>query len=216
MDNSDFRIKDGACPGADHRTLPIADRNGISYCFNCIILGFQTPAYNLACRILSDRHLAEDAVQESLVSAYHSFAQFRGDNLRAWLLRIVANRCRDFLRSRRSRPSQPLDPVASDPEDGSATLSAPELPSALEAPEEYVERRELGRTIEAGLARLPEERRLSLLLVDVQGYSYEESASILGCSVGTIKSRISRGRRELRDYLRVTGELLPARFRQEN
>ena len=86
----------------------------------------------------------------------------------------------------------------------------------MESPEEFAERQELGRIIQAGLASLSEERRLALLLVDVQGFSYEEAANILNCSMGTVKSRISRGRREMRDFLRATGELLPSRFRQED
>jgi DNA-directed RNA polymerase specialized sigma24 family protein len=67
--------------------------------------------------LLNDWALAEDAVQESFVSGYRAFPQFRGDNLRAWIMRIVANTCRDMLRSRRARPSVPLDPTSADPED---------------------------------------------------------------------------------------------------
>ena len=163
--------------------------------------------------MLDDWSLAEDAVQESFVSGYRSFHQFRGDNLRAWLMRIVANTCRDMLRSRRARPALPLNPLTSDPDD--PTLTAANLPSGEETPEEHAERSELRRAIESGLLTLPEERRLAILLVDVQGFSYEEAAFTLNCSLGTVKSRISRGRRELRDYLRAAGELLPSRFRQE-
>ena len=196
-----------------HVTLPVHNRDNVAFCFNCIIESFQSPAYNLARRMLNDWSLGEDAVQESFVSGYRSFHQFRGDNLRAWVMRIVANTCRDMLRSRRSRPAIPLDPLSSDTDD--PTLSAANLPSGQETPEEHAERAELRRTIEAGLAALSGERRLAILLVDVQGFSYEEAAVTLNCSLGTVKSRISRGRRELRDYLRATGELLPSQFRQE-
>ena len=215
MANTEFMLKDSAESCSDHPTLPVKNRTGIFYCFNCVIVGNQTPAYNLACRMLNDRFLAEDAVQESFTSAYHSFGQFHGDNLRAWFMRIVANNCRDMLRASRSRPSVPLDPVATDPESGDSAISAASVPSSLESPEDFSERAELRRTIEAGLSSLPEERRLALILVDMQGFSYEETASILNCSLGTVKSRISRGRRALRDFLRSTGELLPSRFRQE-
>ncbi len=195
--------------------MRVSDRGGRSHCFNCIIVEHQNQAYNVACRILNDRFLAEDAVQESLTSAYRSFGQFRGDNLRAWLMRIVANTCRDMLRSQRARPALHLDPLAADPDSEDSSTSAEDLPTTLESPEDFAERRELGRLIESGLAALPEERRSSLLIVDVQGFSYEEAASILNCSLGTLKSRISRGRRELREFLRAGGELLPSRFRQE-
>lgn len=215
MARPEFKLEDPVGPCEDHPTLPLADRNGKSYCFNCIIASHQSQAYNIACRILNDRFLAEDALQESLTSAYRSFSQFRGDNLRAWLMRIVSNSCRDMLRAQRARPTVPLDPVGPDPDSDDATPLVSNFPTTVESPEDFAERRELGLVIEAGLASLSEERRLSLLLVDVQGFSYEEAASILNCSTGTLKSRISRGRRDLREYLRGAGELLPSRFRQE-
>ena len=215
MTGADFRLTGSDRNCVDHSTLPVLDRNGISYCFNCIILALQSQAYNLACRMLGDRHLAEDAVQEALTSAYRSFNQFRGENFRAWLMRIVANTCRDMLRASRSRPAVALDPVGTEPGSEEGSLSASDLPTDLESPEDAALRAELRRSIEAGLDSLPEERRLALVLVDVQGFSYEEAATVLNCSLGTVKSRISRGRRDLRDYLRNAGELLPSRFRQE-
>ena len=198
-----------------HRPLPVQDRSGHSQCYNCIIETFQTQAYNLARRMLSDWSLAEDAVQESLVSGYRAFHQFRGDNLKAWMMRIVANTCRDMLRSRKARPTVPLDPLPADDMEPSSVPSAVNLPSREESPEDYAERRELNRAIQAGLDSLPQDQRMSLLLVDVQGMSYEEAAVVMGCSLGTVKSRISRGRRGLRDILRGAGELLPSRFRQD-
>lgn len=209
-----FRPGNPNCAG--HAALPVQDRSSTAYCFNCIIEQFQSPAYNLARRMLNDWALAEDAVQDSFVSAYRAFPQFRGDNLSAWLMRIVANTCRDTLRSRRARPSVPLDPLPDLGDNpGPTVLSAADLPSTAETPEQHAERSELRRAIAAGLAALPAERRLAILLVDVQGFSYEDAAAALNCSLGTVKSRLSRGRSELRDYLRAAGELLPARFRQD-
>ena len=198
-----------------HQPLPVQDRAGNTHCFNCIIETFQTQAYNLARRMLDDWALAEDAVQESFVSGHRAFAQFRGDNLKAWMMRIVANTCRDMLRSRRARPTVPLDPVSSDPDDPGFVPSAVDLPSDLESPEDHAERQELNRVIQAGIAALPEEQRLAVVLVDVQGSDYEEAAAAMNCSLGTVKSRLSRGRGRLRDFLRSTGELLPDPFRQE-
>ena len=137
-------------------------------------------------------------------------------SLRAWILRIVANQCRDMLRAQRARPTVPLNPRPESWELDEGSAGAPDPPSGLPSPEEETERGELRRAIQAGLAMLPEERRLAALLVDVQGLSYEEAAQAMGCSLGTVKSRLSRARRELRDYLRSAGELLPARFRQED
>jgi RNA polymerase sigma-70 factor (ECF subfamily) len=199
-----------------HSPLLVQDRNGQTSCFNCIIETYQTQAYNLACRILNDLNLAEDAMQEALVSGYRAFRQFRGDNLAAWLMRIVANRCRDMLRSQRSRPTLPLDPLSSDFDDPDSVPSALDIPSTEESPEDHAERGELNQAIQAGLNTLSQEQRLAVLLVDVQGFSYEEASLSMTCSLGTVKSRVSRGRRGLRDFLRQQGELLPSRFRQEN
>ncbi len=198
-----------------HRTLPVQDRSGRSSCFNCIIEGFQTRLYNLAGRMLGDWTLAEDAVQESLLSAYQAFNRFRGDNLPAWLTRIAANTCRDMMRARRARPTVPLDPLPAGPDQPDPAPSAVDLLSTLESPEEYAERRELDRAIQAALDALPQERRLAVILVDVQGMSYEEAAAVMNCSLGTVKSRVSRGRRGLRDSLQKSGELLPKRFRHD-
>ena len=93
--------------------------------------------------------------------------------------------------------------------------SAADLPSTEKSPDDHTVREELARTIQAGLDSLPEEQRLAVLLVDVQGMDYEKAASAMDFSLGTVKSRLSRGRGRLRDLLRNTGELLPDLFRQE-
>lgn len=198
-----------------HQPLPLHDRSGNIHCYNCIIETYQTQGYNLARRMLNDWALAEDALQESFLSGYRAFHQFRGENLKAWMMRVVANTCRDMLRARRSRPTAPLDPVPSRPEDPASGPSAVDLPSSQESPEEHAERQELNHVIQAGIASLPEGQRLAVLLVDAQGFEYEEAASAMNCSLGTVKSRLSRGRRHLRDFLRNSGELLPDPFRRE-
>ena len=113
------------CTG--HAKLPVKDSSGCSSCYNCIIERFQTQTYNLARRMLSDWALAEDAVQESFLSGYRAFNRFRRDNLQAWLMRIVANTCRDILRVRRARPTLPLDPLPTDSEDQDSTPSVVDL-----------------------------------------------------------------------------------------
>ena len=202
-------------PCVDHTTLPLRDQSGAAHCYNCVIEAHQVPAYNLARRMLGDWALAEDAVQEAFTSGFRSFHQFRGENLQAWTMRIVTNVCRDMLRSRRARPTVSLDPLGPDPDDPTSVLSVVDVPSSEESPEEFAERRELDRTIESGLAALPEGQRLAVILIDVQGITYEEAARVMGCSLGTMKSRLSRGRARLRDYLQNAGELLPSRYRQE-
>ena len=93
--------------------------------------------------------------------------------------------------------------------------SAADLPSTEESPEDHSVREELARTIQAGLGSLPEEQRLAVLLVDVQGMDYEGAVSAVDGSLGSVKSRLGRGRGELRDFLRNAGELLRDLFLQE-
>lgn len=198
-----------------HANLQVTDQSGQSSCFNCVIEIYQTQAYNLARRMLSDWALAKDAVQESFVSAYRAFNRFRGENLTAWVLRIVSNTCRDMLRARKSRPAASLDPLPSTDSDEPQGPSAVDLPSDEASPEDRAEQSELRAAIQGCLDGLQEDRRLAVLLVDVHGLSYEEASESMGCSLGTVKSRVSRGRGGMRDCLQNTGELLPSRFRQE-
>ena len=191
----------------NHTTLPVVDRSGGEHCYNCIIEAHQTRAQNLAYRMMGNWATGEDATLEAFLSGYRAFKGFRGDNLTSWLLRIVANACRDMLRARKSRPSVSLDSMSLNPANPDSPPFDP--PSPDESPEEYVVRRELGTMIHQGLQSLSEERRLTAVLVDVQGFSYEEAAQIIDCSIGTVKSRLARARGELRDYLRKRPELLP-------
>ncbi|MCI0844971.1 MAG: sigma-70 family RNA polymerase sigma factor, partial [Chloroflexi bacterium] len=125
-----------------HANLQVTDQSGQSSCFNCVIETYQTQAYNLARRMLSDWALAEDAVQESFVSAYRAFSRFRGENLTAWVLRIVSNTCRDMLRSRKSRPTVSLDPLPTTDSDERQGPSAVDLPSDDASPEDRAEQSE--------------------------------------------------------------------------
>ncbi len=200
------------CKG--HATLVVKDRKGQRHCYNCIIESYQTRAYNLIAQMLGDWAAAEDVLQEVLLSGYKAFGSFRGDNLRAWLMRIAANAARDYLRSRKSRPAISLDYSPLNPEESDAPPV--DVVSPDESPEDYALRQELGRAIQESLQHLPEERRPVLTLVDVQGYSYEEAAEICSCSLGTVKSRIARGRAEVRDYIQKYRELLPQQFRQND
>ena len=190
-----------------HSLLPVFDKSGQEYCFNCAVEEHQTRAYNLASYMLGDWALAEDATQEAFLSAFRAFKGFRGQNLAAWLMRIVANTCRDMLRAKKSRPSQPLDSLPSDPEDPVASSTA--------SPESQTLSSELREAIHKGLETLAEDQRLAIVLIDIEGFSYEEASQAMDTSLGTVKSRLSRGRAALRDYLRTQRELLPPSFRQE-
>ena len=175
--------------------------------FNALVLAYQGQVYNLCLRMLGSPQAAEDAAQEAFIAAYRAVPRFRGGRFRAWLLRIAANACYDELRRRRARPQVPLDAPADD------ERPSAELPASDEPLEQRAERLELARCLQEGLASLPPDQRLAVILRDVQGLAYEEVAEATGASLGTVKSRISRGRAALRDFLLARGELLPSRFR---
>jgi RNA polymerase sigma factor, sigma-70 family len=156
--------------------------------------------------MLASPQAAEDATQEVFLAAYRNIQRFRGGVFRAWLLRIAANACTDELRRRRRRPQISLD---ADDSAGSAF----DLPDTSSSPEDWALRREMVSYIQAALMRLPTDQRVAVVLRDVQGLSYEETAEILDVSLGTVKSRLSRGRARLRGFLLEERELLPSRFR---
>jgi RNA polymerase sigma-70 factor (ECF subfamily) len=168
---------------------------------------YQDAVYGLCLRMLASTQAAEDVTQEVFLAAYRSMESYRGGIFRAWLLRIAANACTDELRRRRRRPQVSLD-------DDSAGGEPLNLPDQSESPEERVLRGELSGHIQLGLMALPPDQRAAVILRDVQGLSYEEVAVALRLSPGTVKSRLSRGRAHLRDFLLGQRELLPDPFRR--
>ena len=191
----------------DEVALIASAQNGDARAFNQLVLLYQSMAYNLAYRILSDADAAADATQDAFVSAFKAMRKFRGGSFKAWILRIVTNACYDQLRVKQRRPTDSLDnlPVEQD--------HVAHLRDEAEGPDEFVERQELNLVIQAGILSLPADQRVILVLSDVQGLSYQEIADVTDISLGTVKSRLSRARAKLRDYLLAQGELLPARYR---
>lgn len=173
--------------------------------FNMIVERYQTQVFNVAARIVGNRTTAEDVTQETFISAFKAIRKFRGGSLKSWLLRIASNSSKDFLRSSRRRPAESLDESLLNPSFQPA--------SSEETPEQQALRGELGLQIQQAILALPEDQRIALVLIDVQGLSYEETAQAAGASVGTIKSRLSRARARVRDTLMQNTELLPEQFR---
>lgn len=191
----------------DEQRLIAKAQRGDLHAFNELVLAYQSTLYNVAYRILGDADAAADATQDAFVSAYKAMARFRGGSFKAWLLRIVTNACYDQLRAKRRRPTDSLDGMLVEP-DHDATLR-----DDSESPEEFVLRQELGAAIQRGLTTLPPDQRITLVLSDIEGLSYDEIAEATQVSLGTVKSRLSRARSKLRDYLLHNGELLPAAYR---
>lgn len=193
----------------DEQALIDAACQGDLASFNRLVLQYQGMTYNLAYRILGNAEGAEDAAQEAFIKAYRNLSQYRGGSFKAWLLRIVTNVCYDQLRHVQRRPASSLEDLAVDPE------HAGKLVDHAEQPGDYALRQELSHVIQRGIEQLPAEQRMVLTLSDVEGLSYEEIAAVMDTSLGTVKSRLSRARAKLRDFLLEQQELLPKRYRLE-
>ncbi|NIM92864.1 MAG: sigma-70 family RNA polymerase sigma factor [Anaerolineales bacterium] len=183
--------------------------------FNRLVLAYQTLAFNVAFRIMGEPASAEDATQEAFISAYRNIKRFRGGSFRSWILRIVTNACYDELRRRKRRPAVSLEELITF-SNGSES-DDPGLPVSHEyTPEIAAQRSELTGAIQDCINRLPDEFRIVVVLVDVQGFDYKEVSSIIEKPLGTVKSRLARGRVRIRECLQRYRELLPAAFRLEN
>jgi RNA polymerase sigma-70 factor (ECF subfamily) len=165
--------------------------------FNELVVHYQDHLLALATRVTGDVESAHDAVQETFIRAYRNLDAFRGESLRSWLIRIVLNAATDVLRLRKRRPSEPY------PEREDESWEPPAGPGA----DPELVRRAQASALSGALARLTDGQRTAILLFDVEGYDYPEIARVTGVSLGTVKSRIHRGRLALRELLADSMEL---------
>jgi len=183
--------------------------------FNELVIKYQRMAYSVAYRMLHRQDEAEDAVQESFIKAYRALETYRGGQFKSWLMRIVTNTCYDVLRVQKRYISESLHEEP-DPDTAERSTPAHVLIDKAESPDEYAERSELSARIELGLNALPADQRVVVALYDINGFSYEEIAEITDQPMGTVKSRINRGRAKLREFLLQDPELLPSSLRPKN
>jgi RNA polymerase sigma-70 factor (ECF subfamily) len=174
--------------------------------FNQLVLRHQDAVYTLCFRLTANADDAADATQEAFLAAFRHLAELRG-GFRSWLLRIAANACHDVHRRRRRRPA---DSLSSTELDGYGAL---DVADPAPGPEAGALASELQSVLRAALLELPDEQRLALVLCDLYDFDYQAIAGIAKTELGTVKSRINRGRRRLRDILLAKRELLPAAYR---
>ncbi len=185
-----------------------ASKAGDVQAFNRLVILYQQSAYDLALRMLRDQDSAADATQDAFVSAFTHLHQFRGGSFKAWVLRIVLNQVYDRLRKTQRHPSDSLESLVYD--DDSPVL---QIVDAGPTPEEAALSGELMSCIEAGIRTLSPDQQATVILCDIHGMSYEEVASATGASLGTVKSRLNRGRMAMRAYLSKHVELMPSSIR---
>ena len=168
-------------------------RGGDLDAFNDLVLCYQDLLYALVVRMVPDRDQASDAVQEAFFSAFRNMAAFRGGSVRSWLSRIAINAAMDAQRLKKRRPADPYPELEDDSWQPPATEADDPVTTSL--------RSERHRALNEALARITDDQRAAIVLFDVEGYDYAEIAHLTGVSLGTVKSRIHRGRLALRDRL---------------
>lgn len=200
-------------PDKDLSALVLRAQSGDTDAFSEIVSCCERFVYNTACRVLTSSGMsvsdADDIAQEALIKAWRSLSAFRGDcSFSTWLFRITVNTARDAVRSSVRRPVVSLTRQTDDEEE-------PEIwdipvTSGSEIPEEAAERRETIQAVRRAVESLPEDQRQVIVLRDIHDLPYSEIAKILGTEVGTIKSRISRGRANLKKILKNGNFLSPS------
>ena len=180
-------------------------RAGEAAAFNRLVTERTPDVYALLCRLTDDPEEARDLTQETFLQAFRSVAHFRGEaDLRTWLYRIAVNQARNrwrWWRRRRRDVTVSLDAPSATASDDERPLAARLRDARAPDPEADALAGEREQALLAALAELARPYREAVVLRDVEGLSYEEVAAALGINVGTVKSRLSRGRLELRRRL---------------
>lgn len=178
-----------------------AARAGDQGAFEELVRLYEKRVLALTLRMCKDREDAAEAAQEAFLAAWQGLRNFRGDSsFSTWLYRLASNACVDLLRREGKRRTA----VSLDDEDLNL-----DIPASIPSPQEEAERRELREQIEEGLRALPPEYRAALVLREIQQLRYDEISEALGVDIGTVKSRISRGRKKLRSFLLARGNFSP-------
>ncbi len=180
--------------------------DGNNNAFEDLVLEYQKQVYHITLKMTGSEEDAFDLSQETFLKAYRTLSSFRGEaSFGSWLYRMAANLCIDFLRKKKRYGSEKIISLDEDEEEGRRPL---ELPDLRYEPQSALEKKETGERVRAGLAKLPHEQRLILVLRDVEGFSYQEIADALKIELGTVKSRIYRARAHLAQLLTEDGNFL--------
>ena len=184
--------------GRDEAELVSELQAGSETAFDWLVTHYHAPVYNLILSMLGDTSDAADGSQEVFLKAFRGIRKFRqGSSLKTWLYRIAI---REALNHKRwfKRHLQKNVSIDAEPEEGSAHIEIEDLGAT---PFEQLASREIQLAVQGALREVPDVFRSAVILRDLEGLSYEEVAEVLECSVGTVKSRILRGRRALKEIL---------------
>jgi RNA polymerase sigma-70 factor (ECF subfamily) len=181
-------------------------KNGDMSAFDLIVHKHKVPLINFAYRFIGDRDTAEDLVQETFVRVYKNISRYRKDtaSLRTWMYRIAANLCKNELRNRSTRSKMLVNSamVAQD-----SSVLTEEMMDGSRGPDRQLEEKELQKVLAQAISRLPERLRISIILRDIEGMTYEEISRVINRPIGTVKSRINRARLMLKDKMSAYMEM---------
>lgn len=180
-------------------------KDGEKQAFDELVRLHSQKLFRVAFGFLGNREDAEEVVQDAFLRAYKALGEFRGDaSFETWMHRITLNLARNRYHWNKRRGEGVKQSISAPPSGGTADLPEHQdldLPDRKEQPDLRMEHRELEQNILNGLKRLPDTLREAMILRHMNDCSYERIADLLDCKVGTIKSRLARGRSLLRDYL---------------
>ena len=173
----------------DHQ-LVVRVQKGDKRAFDLLVLKYQYKVHAIVARFIRDSDEVRDVVQEAFIKAYRALPKFRGDSqFYTWLYRIAVNTAKNYLVARSRRP-----PSSDVDLDDAEYYSGSEQLKDVSSPESQLFREELEAAINQAIIELPEDLRTAVTLREYEGLSYEDIASVMDCPVGTIRSRIFRGR----------------------
>ena len=176
---------------------------GDASAFNQLMEMHERRMYAVALRMCANREDAQDCLQEAMLRVYRAIGSFKGQStFSTWLYRITMNTCLDELRRKKNKQSASLDNLLDQGWAPTDTAASPEKHALM---------REMRGQLVKSINELPEDMRAAIVLRDIQGFAYDEIAEMLETNVGTIKSRISRGREKLREILSKKPELFDTR-----
>jgi len=182
----------------DEQVLIEKASEGDADAFEILVERYEKGVYNLAYRLIPDRDDAMDITQEVFLKAFQALPKFRGDSrFSTWLHRVCVNACLDFLRRKQRTQTYSLD----EPINLKESSVVREVRDDSGSVEDVIETKSLTESVLMALNSVDEAHRTVIVLSDIRGYSYQEIADMLGISIGTVKSRLHRGRMAIRKLL---------------
>ncbi|MEJ6744993.1 MAG: RNA polymerase sigma factor RpoE [Porticoccaceae bacterium] len=179
--------------GSTDQQLVTRVQQGDKRAFDLLVLKYQYRVHAIVGRFIRDSHEVEDITQEAFLKAYRALPRFRGDSqFYTWLFRIAVNTAKNYLVARSRRP-----PSSDVNLDDAEFYAGSEQLKDLGTPENQLFRDELEMVINKAIEELPEDLRTAVTLREYEGLSYEDIAGVMDCPVGTVRSRIFRGRESI-------------------